>query len=108
MAVFRGPEDESADGDPRERRRAAGATEEGARDHLLWWFLLQFLRRHRGKVAGVTIGIWVGFGVMQLGVLWTLFISSCVGIGYFIGRRLDDSQEGLLDFLDRVLPPGRR
>ncbi|RJQ11406.1 MAG: DUF2273 domain-containing protein [Bacillota bacterium] len=70
--------------------------------------LLRYYRRHRGKFLGVVIGLWVGFGVMLLGVLWTLFVSLCVAVGYFVGRRLDDNQEDLLDFLDRVLPPGRR
>jgi len=106
MAVFRGPKDEGAEGEPRERR-ATSPVDEGAREHLLWWFLLQFIRRNRGRVLGVVVGLWVGFGIMELGILWTLFISLCVGIGYFIGRRLDESQENLLDFLDRVLPPGR-
>ncbi len=41
------------------------------------------------------------------GFWWTLFISATVGVGYFIGKRLDDNQENFWEFLDRVLPPGR-
>ncbi|MCL6581205.1 MAG: DUF2273 domain-containing protein [Firmicutes bacterium] len=58
-------------------------------------------------MIGTVTGLWAGFGIMALGLWWTLFISACVGVGYFIGKRLDESQEDFLDFLDRVLPPGR-
>jgi len=106
MAVFRGPQDRDDDEQPQAGRSSAGGGYGGA-EVSFWWLCLQFLRRNRGKVLGVVIGLWAGFGVMGIGVLWTLFITACVGLGYFIGKRLDDNQEGLLDFLDRVLPPGR-
>ncbi len=105
MAVFRGS---SQDDDERPQPSRTSARDgNGGADVPFWWFCLQSLRRNRGKVLGVVIGLWAGFGVMEIGVLWTLFITACVGLGYFIGKRLDDNQEGLLDFLDRVLPPGR-
>lgn len=103
MAVFRGPKDEDTDRELPPVRSPDGGGEWAP----FWWVTLQFLRRHRGKITGLVIGLWVGFGILKLGVLWTLFISLCAGLGYFIGKRLDDNQEGLLEFLDRVLPPGR-
>lgn len=103
MAVFFGPDDRGEDREPEAPRAPSG----GDPSTSFWWFALQYFRRNRGKVLGVMIGLWAGFGIMKLGVLWTLFISACVAIGYLIGRRLDESQEDLLDFLDRVLPPGR-
>ncbi len=112
MAVFRGPRDE--DDDDRESGRRPGTVRPGAGSSgpeappaTFWWFAVQYLRRNHGKVAGVVLGLWAGFGIMELGVLWTLFISLCVGLGYFIGKRLDENQENLWEFLDRILPPGR-
>ncbi len=103
MAVFYGPDDRDEDRGPRAER----TTSPSDSDTRFWWFAVQYFRRNRGRVLGVVLGLWAGFGIMKLGVLWTLFISACVAIGYLIGRRLDDNQEDLLDFLDRVLPPGR-
>lgn len=103
MAVFRGPEDESEDRPP----SGSSPSSRDRRDLALGWFLIDFVRRHRGKFFGVVIGLWAGFGVMEIGFWWTLFISATVGVGYFIGKRLDDNQENFWEFLDRVLPPGR-
>jgi len=104
MAVFPGPEMDEGD----HGERPGGREGASRSDDRLGMLLLRYYRQHRGKFLGVVIGLWVGFGVMFLGVLWTLFVSLCVAVGYFVGRRLDDNQEDLLDFLDRVLPPGRR
>lgn len=106
MAVFRGPEEEDEGAEARRRNSPPGGGG-GYETASFWWIVVQFLRRHPRTVLGVVIGLWAGFGIMGIGILWTLFISACVGLGYFIGRRLDENQEGLLDFLDRVLPPGR-
>ncbi len=106
MAVFRGPDDRD-DEDQFDSRRSGSSGGNAGSGVTFWWFCLQYIRRNRGRVLGVLIGLWAGFGIMEIGVLWTLFISASVGIGYFIGKRLDENQEDLLDFLDRVLPPGR-
>lgn len=103
MAVFRGPDDNEEEREEDHHSRP-GAADDRSR---FWWVAAQFLRRHRGKILGIIIGLWAGFGIRFLGLLWTLFISACVFVGYFVGRRLDENQEGLLEFLDRVLPPGR-
>jgi hypothetical protein len=104
MAVFRGPEDPDDD----KRQQAAVRHTASADNNVRFgWFVLQFLRRHRGKVLGLITGLAVGFGVRYLGFLWTLFIGTCALVGYFVGKRLDESHEDLLELLDRVLPPGR-
>jgi len=107
MAVFRGPREEDEQGPGAGDGAARGAPGSAGPGIPFWWFLVQFIRRNRGKVLGVVIGLWAGLGTMALGVFWTVFISACVGVGYFVGRRLDETHEGFLDFLDRVLPPGR-
>jgi uncharacterized membrane protein len=103
MAVFRGPgnDDEAREEDGRRPPATGGEA------HAFWWVVLQYWRRHRGKLLGVVIGLSVGLGIRYLGFVWTLFIAMCGVVGYFIGRRLDESNEDILELLDRVLPPGR-
>lgn len=102
MAVFRGPDDSLDD--------YAAVSPEGpapGRDFSWPVWLLGHLRRRRGRISGILIGLGLGFGFKYLGFLWTLLIAGLAAVGYFIGRRLDETDEDLLDFLDRVLPPGR-
>ena len=35
----------------------------------------------------------------------SLFLMLCIGLGFFIGNKLD-KKEDLLEWLDRLLPPG--
>lgn len=104
MAVFRGPGDEDVDGTAEGLAHSASSEPGHAK---IGWLLVQFLRRNRGRLLGLTIGLSIGFGVKYLGFLWTLFISVCAVVGYFVGKRLDENHEDLLELLDRVLPPGR-
>lgn len=100
MAVYRGPDD-----GPDQYPPAGGERSPATVSWPLW--LLGYLRRRRGRIVGILIGFGLGFGFKYLGFLWTLLIAGLVTLGYFIGRRLDETDEDLLDFLDRVLPPGR-
>ena len=43
--------------------------------------------------------------VLWLGFFQALFLMICIGIGFFIGYKLD-MKEDLLEWLDRLLPPG--
>ncbi len=61
---------------------------------------------HRGKLVGMLLGLFVALLIMWVGVFWTLFILACVGLGYVIGKRMDDHKENLAEVLDRILPPG--
>ena len=70
-------------------------------------WLLAFWQRHNGKIICCTIGLLFGVLVLALGFFRTLFLFLCIGIGFFVGKRLDD-KEDLLELLDRILPPGYR
>jgi len=51
---------------------------------------LEFLGRHRGKVIGVCIGLAFGWFAITYGFWKAIFVSICIGVGYFIGKRLDE------------------
>ena len=68
----------------------------------------QYLARHRGKIVGSLAGLILGLAVMELGILWTLFLALTATIGYQVGGLVDGDQETLRAWLDRLWPPGRR
>lgn len=51
--------------------------------------LIEKIVRHRGKVAGAAIGLVAGLMIVLFGVIKSLFILLCVGVGYLIGSRFD-------------------
>ncbi len=67
---------------------------------------LNYLATKKGRLMGVLVGILLGFAIMKYGFWKTLFIMICAGLGYFIGKRIDD-QRGFEDILEQVLPRGR-
>jgi uncharacterized membrane protein len=73
-----------------------------------WEWLRDVAQNHRNKVIGGLGGLVVALLIYRFGFLWTLFILLCSGIGYWVGKRLDEEPESLMQILDRILPPGRR
>lgn len=67
----------------------------------------RYLARHRGKIVGSVAGLVVGLAIMELGILWTLFLALTCSVGYLVGRHVDGDQEGLSAWIERLLPPGR-
>ncbi|HCW51967.1 MAG TPA: hypothetical protein DGR79_07920 [Clostridiales bacterium] len=108
MAVFHRPDDDIEHEDHGPAVSAERVERSGGRRGDGWLeTFLDYAGRNRGRLLGVTIGLLFGLSVKWLGLLWTVFISACAVAGYLIGKKLDENQEGLLEFLDRVLPPGR-
>lgn len=62
-------------------------------------FLAEILANHRGKLLGIIIGLIFSLMVIGLGFFQTVFIASCIYIGYIIGKRIDD-QDNLRDIID--------
>lgn len=71
-------------------------------------WLRELVEHHRNRILGALIGLIFALLVIRFGLLWTLFILLCVGIGYWVGKRLDEEPESLLHIFDRLLPPGGR
>ena len=68
--------------------------------------MLSFYNSHRGAVNGALTGLVTASTIEIIGFLRTLFIVLCMGIGYYIGKRLSEDKEYIKNLLDRVLPPG--
>jgi uncharacterized membrane protein len=69
-------------------------------------WLRELAARHRYKILGAVGGLVFAMLVIRFGILWTLFILLCCGIGYWIGKRLDEEPDSLLRILERLIPPG--
>ncbi|HEY3314761.1 MAG TPA: DUF2273 domain-containing protein [Bacillota bacterium] len=85
-------------------------SQEGQKQEGSVWERLfkELFENHRGKTVGSLIGLAISLSIYKLGFLWTIFIAICVFVGYQIGRKMDEDKEGLIDILDRLLPPGGR
>lgn len=71
-------------------------------------WLRELAEFHRFKILGGLVGLVFALLIVRFGILWTLFILLCAGVGYWIGKRLDEDPESIGSLVDRVIPPGRR
>ena len=62
-------------------------------------------RNYRGRLLGSFLGLFVGAMFLLLGFLQTVFLLFCIILGFFLGNKID-KKEDLLDWLDKLLPPG--
>lgn len=60
---------------------------------------------YRGRVLCSLTGMFVGAMFLWLGFFQALFLLLCIGAGFYLGYKLD-KKEDLLEWLDRLLPPG--
>jgi len=68
--------------------------------------LKEFYYSHRGGLNGAIVGLVIAAAILILGFFKVLFISVCIGVGYYIGKRLYEDKDYIKNLLDRVLPPG--
>lgn len=68
--------------------------------------LIQFYNSHKGGVNGAAAGLIVAVLILILGLIKMLFIAICIGVGYYIGKRLYEDENYIKNLLDRILPPG--
>jgi uncharacterized membrane protein len=64
--------------------------------------LLDFYFNNKGKVTGVILGLLFGILVISVGFFKTLFLSICVSIGYFIGKKIDNNED-LVYLIEKLL-----
>jgi uncharacterized membrane protein len=67
---------------------------------------IEFYNSHRGGINGAVAGLVIAVAFLVLGFFKMLFIGICIGIGYYIGKRLYEDKDYIRNLLDRVLPPG--
>lgn len=72
----------------------------------MWNEILNDLWRvYRGRLLGSVFGLFIGAMFLILGFLQTIFLLICISAGFFIGNKID-KKEDLLEWLDKLLPPG--
>ncbi len=60
---------------------------------IMWEkILLALLGEHRGKTIGILLGLLVSILFIFVGFFKTIFIIICIGLGYFIGKKLDENK----------------
>lgn len=65
---------------------------------MMWPDIKRIIDKNRGKVVGAVIGLLISIFYISFGFLRATFIIISVGIGYFIGKRIDDDK----DFIQTV------
>jgi uncharacterized membrane protein len=66
----------------------------------------EIYQKNKGALNGAFIGLISAIFLLKMGILQTLFIALCVGVGYYIGDRLSRDKNYITALLDRILPPG--
>ena len=62
-------------------------------------------KNYRGRLLGSIFGLFIGVMFLILGFLQTIFLLIRITAGFFLGNKLD-KKEDLMEWLDRLLPPG--
>lgn len=56
-----------------------------------WERLLgEILKNHRGKLLGIILGLCFGLVAAIFGLFKAIFITLCIIVGYFLGKRADE------------------
>ncbi|MFZ5644061.1 MAG: DUF2273 domain-containing protein [Bacillota bacterium] len=63
--------------------------------------IIEIINKNRGKLAGIIIGLIFGWFAITYGFLKAVFVSLCIGAGYYIGRQVDRRADLTEIFLGR-------
>lgn len=75
----------------------------------MWQEILNgLLSRHRGKTIGAILGLLLSLLIIRFGLLLTLFIAFSTLMGYYVGKRIDENKEGILEIIERYSSPWHR
>ncbi|PKM81300.1 MAG: hypothetical protein CVU89_09810 [Firmicutes bacterium HGW-Firmicutes-14] len=61
----------------------------------------EFFANNLGKIIGVTIGLLLGWMIIEYGLLKTLFVIILIILGYLFGKQADDG-ESLSALVNRI------
>jgi len=64
-------------------------------------FFWELWNYHRGKTIGILVGFIFGLMVAIFGFFQAVFISLCMAIGFFIGKRIDENVD-FRDLMDKM------
>jgi uncharacterized membrane protein len=55
--------------------------------------LQKFLAKNLGKLIGVSVGLLLGWMIIEYGLLKTVFVMVLVIAGYFLGKKADEGED---------------
>ncbi len=55
--------------------------------------LSELLVKHRGKTIGIALGLIASILFVSFGFWKTFFIAICIGLGYLLGKSIDDDKD---------------
>ena len=67
--------------------------------------IVDIWKNYRGRFLCTLLGLFVGIMFLWLGFFKTIFLLICISGGFFLGNKLDKNED-ILEWLDRLLPPG--
>ena len=71
----------------------------------MWQEILRkIIETSRWRVICSAAGLIVGVLFILLGFFRALFLLFCIGLGFYIGNKMDEGED-LVDLLDNLLPP---
>lgn len=74
----------------------------------MWQEILRkIIETSRWRVICSAVGLIVGVLFILLGFFRAVFLLLCIGLGFYIGNKMDDGED-LVDLLDNLLPPYRK
>lgn len=53
----------------------------------------EIITRHRGKAIGILLGLAASVLVVSVGFWKTVFIVICIGLGYLLGKNIDEDKD---------------
>lgn len=59
--------------------------------------------RDAGKIMGTGLGVLLGVFILCIGFFKTLFIFLCAGVGFIVGKRMDEKAD-FSELLSRIIP----
>ncbi len=70
----------------------------------MWQDIKEFIINNKGKVMGSCVGLLFSIFYIYLGFFKATFVIICIGLGYFIGKRLDDDKD-FIQTIKKLLGP---
>lgn len=61
----------------------------------------EFLTDNLGKLIGITLGLLLGWMIIEYGLFKTFFVIILIVLGYFLGKQADDG-ESIGSFINRI------
>ncbi len=55
--------------------------------------LSELLVKHRGKTIGIVLGLIASILFVSFGFWKTIFVAICIGLGYLLGKNVDDDKD---------------